>query len=403
MMNRENVILSSFLKLRQYCEKEGFKGWDPYDGLNSKVFQMVPFLKKSALCRLVVIQGFKRSSINLRRIMMVPKEYNAKGIALLLSGYCNLYNAIKNELNINLTKSECLNKIIYLSELLISLRSEGYSGMCWGYNFDWQSRKLFLFPKNTPTVVATSFAIEALRESYLITGDNKYLEAILSSADFVLKDLHRTAGKEGFLFSYSPLKGNDTVYNASLLGSRILLRCGEFSLQDRERYFNIAKESVKACCAAQNKDGSWVYGELPTQKWVDSFHTGYNLDVLNVYAKLTNDNSFYANIERGKDYYLNTFFLDNGTPKYYNDRIYPIDIHSAGQLSITLHNGGIYNEHRDLAEKVLLWTIKNMQNKKEGYFYYQIKKNSTSTIPYMRWSQAFMFYSLSVHLINEFK
>lgn len=30
--------------------------------------------------RLVVIQGFKRCPVNLRRLALVPKEYNAKGI-----------------------------------------------------------------------------------------------------------------------------------------------------------------------------------------------------------------------------------------------------------------------------------------------------------------------------------
>ena len=49
-------VINSFRLLKEYCENEGFKGWDPYDGLNSKVFQALPFLKKSAICRLVVIQ-----------------------------------------------------------------------------------------------------------------------------------------------------------------------------------------------------------------------------------------------------------------------------------------------------------------------------------------------------------
>lgn len=89
-------ILDSFVKLKEYCEKEGYKGWDPYDGLNSKVFQALPFLKHSAICRLVMIQGFKRFPFNLRRLAMVPKEYNAKGIGLFLSGYCNLYQAVSN-------------------------------------------------------------------------------------------------------------------------------------------------------------------------------------------------------------------------------------------------------------------------------------------------------------------
>ena len=32
-------IEESFLKLKGYCEAENYKGWDPYDGLNSKVFK----------------------------------------------------------------------------------------------------------------------------------------------------------------------------------------------------------------------------------------------------------------------------------------------------------------------------------------------------------------------------
>lgn len=87
-------IVKAFCELKGYCEKESFKGWDPYDGLNSKIFQVMPLLKRSALCRLVVIQGFKRCPFNLRRLALVPKEYNAKDIGLFLSGYCNLYHIV---------------------------------------------------------------------------------------------------------------------------------------------------------------------------------------------------------------------------------------------------------------------------------------------------------------------
>lgn len=34
--------------------------------------------EKSVLCRLMVIQGFKRCPFNMRRMAFVPKEYNAK-------------------------------------------------------------------------------------------------------------------------------------------------------------------------------------------------------------------------------------------------------------------------------------------------------------------------------------
>ena len=57
----------SFQKLKTYCEQENFKGWDPYDGLNSKVFQALPFISKNRFFRLAWIQFFKRSPINFRK------------------------------------------------------------------------------------------------------------------------------------------------------------------------------------------------------------------------------------------------------------------------------------------------------------------------------------------------
>lgn len=401
VINMQHRIINSFLSLKIYCEKEQFKGWDPYDGLNSKVFQALPFLKKSAICRLVVIQGFKRCPVNLRRVALVPKEYNAKGIGLFLSGYCNLYEAVKKHQEWQKflgTPIAIKKQIEELADLLISLKSEGYSGACWGYNFDWQARRLFLFPKNTPTVVATNFCATALMEAFEITNNRHYLEVALTAADFVVKDLHRTPYKEGFLFSYSPLKGNDTVFNASLLGAKLLTYCYHYT--HKEEYRELAEQSIKACCAGQKADGAWVYGMLPVQSWVDSFHTGYNLNALIAYQELTSDTKYNGYIEKGFDYYINHFFEKKQIPKYYDNRIYPIDIHCPGQLIVTLHRLHQFKKHEELADNVLNWTIKNMQDKK-GYFYYQLKKGISSKIPYMRWSNAFMFHALSCYLLNK--
>lgn len=398
-MNKE--ILDSFLKLKEYCEKEKFKGWDPYDGLNSKIFQALPFLKHSAICRLVMIQGFKRLPFNLRKLAMVPKEYNAKGIGLFLSGYCNLYHLISKHPELATaigTEAELKGNVDFLANLLISLQSKGYSGACWGYNFDWQARRLFLFPRNTPTVVATNFCATALMEAYEITKNKRYLETALSAANFVVRDLHRSTYKEGFLFSYSPLKGNDTVFNASLLGSRLLSYCYHYT--KKEEYKQLAETSIKACCAGQRNDGAWIYGMLPVQSWVDSFHTGYNLDALIAYEKLTGDVSYHPFIEKGFDYYIKHFFEEDGTPKYYDVKTYPIDIHCPGQLLVTLHRLHQYDEFRTMANKVILWAIRNMQDDK-GYFYYQLKPWISSKISYMRWSNAFMFHAMTCLLLEE--
>lgn len=399
-------LIDSFIRLKSYCETEDYKGWDPYDGLKSKVANALLPLKHSAILRLCIIQGFKRCPVNLRRIAMVPKEHNAKGIGLFLQGYCNLFKMIEKkgvafkELG---TTDEVLRKIRYLADLLIQMRSDKmfpgkFHGACWGYNFDWQARRLFLFPAHTPTVVATNFCATALMEAYEVTHDKRYLEVALSAARFIIEDLHRSEYKDGFLFSYSKLPGNDTVFNASILGSRLLSYCYKYT--GNETYKQLARKSIVACCAGQEEDGSWRYGMLPVQKWRDSFHTGYNLDGLIAYQENTGDNSFDENIAKGFDYYINHFFLDDGTPKYYDNQTYPIDIHCPGQLFVTLSRLHKFGAFRQTAAKVLQWTIDNMQDP-NGYFYYQLKPGMSSKIPYMRWSNAFMFSALSFYLLEE--
>ena len=258
--------------LEKYCSQEEYKGWDPYDGLNSKVFKGLPLLKRSDVARLAWIQLFKRNPVNLRRLFLIPKGDNPKGIALLISGYCNLFrHQALNGKNQPGSGQELLKIIHNLAARLISLRSDRYShGSSWGYNFDWQARRLFLFHEGTPTVVVTSFCASALFDAYEVTGHEEYLSVALSSADFVMNALQRTKKENGFLFSYSPLNGNNTVYNASLLGTKLLSQCYHYTKNDS--HLAAARESAVACTAAQNEDGSWYYGELPVQQWIDSFH-----------------------------------------------------------------------------------------------------------------------------------
>lgn len=64
-----NDIADAFYKLKIYCETEHFKGWDPYDGLNSKIFQAIPLLKKVCI---VQIDGHTR-------FQALPFQYETDG------------------------------------------------------------------------------------------------------------------------------------------------------------------------------------------------------------------------------------------------------------------------------------------------------------------------------------
>lgn len=382
-----NKFKNSFIKLKSYCEKENFKGWDPYDGLNSWVIQKTHF-GKSRFFRLAWIQLFKRNPVNLREIFGIKKDYNPKGLGLFLIGYCNLYNITPKE--------EYIEKIDFLSSKILELKTNGYSGACWGYNFDWQARAFFQ-PKYTPTVVATSFIGEALLEAYEITKKDELLKTAISCSLFVLNDLNRSYDDENdFTFSYSPLDSTQ-VYNAGLLGAKLLTLV--YSYTKDENLLQTARKVVSYVCKRQSEDGSWFYGTLPFHQWIDNFHTGYNLECIYRYQKISGDKSFQENITLGLEYYLNTFFTEEGISKYYNSKTYPVDIHAPAQLVVTLSKLNKLVENKELVDRVLNWTIKNMQSPR-GYFYYQKNKWGVSKIPYIRWAQAWMFYAFSYYFLE---
>lgn len=84
------------------------------------------------------------------------------------------------------------------------------------------------------------------------------------------------------------------------------------------------------------------------------------------------------------------------TYKYCHNQIFPIDIHSVVWSIITLAELKDFDESSmDVAILIYRWSIKNMQSKK-GYFYYQKKRFFKNKIPYMRWSQAWMLFALTV-------
>ena len=135
-------------------------------------------------------------------------------------------------------------------------------------------------------------------------------------------------------------------------------------------YKNAAKKVLRAVCEDQKADGSWVYGLLKIQSWKDSFHTGYNLESIFCYEKYTGDTKYNKNLTLGLEYYIKNFFEKSGMPKYYNNKIYPIDIHCPGQLLVTLSKLDKFQKYENLTTRVLDWTIEKMQSPK-GYFYYQ--------------------------------
>lgn len=375
------MIEEAFSRLDSYCRGINYQGWDVFDGLNSRLFAS-SFLAKSSLLRLGWIQFFKRSPINFRRIALVPHGYNAKGLGLFVSGLLALGR---------------IDEAQKLLEKLMPLRCQGYAGTSWGYNFPWQARAFYV-PVGKPNMVTTVFVANAFCDYYDNTGDSKALQIAADCCVFMVQHLIISENTDSICFGYIPDE-TAKVHNVNMLGAALLARVaainGDTVLVEKSR--KAMYYSIKAL----QQDFSWPYGELHHHQWIDNFHTGFNLVALHDWSKYTGDNTWKEELKKAYAYFLHTFWQENGCPKYYNNSLYPVDIHCSAQGIIT------YAKLEEtascgsaMAEKIACWAIENMQDK-QGYFYYQQTKWFTNKIPYIRWSQAWMFYALATLLAKK--
>jgi len=368
--------------LLAYVEREDYAGYDPYDALNSPLLRLLG--ARSQWLRILFTQTLRRSCINLRPLLFIGKGHNPKGLGLFLEGYARLYRAEQTP--------ALLSGIHRLIDLLDKTKSSGYSGACWGYNFPWQSRLVYR-PRYTPTVVNTAFVGHALLDAYESAGLDAALDMAARTKEFILRDLNRKHHGDTFCLSYTPID-HDYVHNANALGASLLFRLAEIT--DDGRVKDIALQSMRYCVAHQREDGAWPFAETHVQQWVDSFHTGFVLESLRRFLGCPECSNWRENYERGVKYYAEHFFLADGTPKYYSDRTYPIDIHSPAEAICFFATEG--KQYGRLAKKVLLWMLKHMWNG-NGAFYYRKNRFARTKLIYMRWSQAWAFRALATYYV----
>ena len=380
-------LQSAHRDLWRWCRSEGFAGYDPFDGLNSRLFQATPF-KRSRTARLVWTQFHKRSPVNCRPLVGIPRARNAKAIALFtLAALADFrrHPTKENETEVR----ELLDDLIWMN-------LKGFRGACWGYNFDWQSRSFFL-PRGTPTIVPTAFAARALCEAAEVISREEYLPFARTICDFILNDLNRSAeSNDEVCFSYSPLD-HTRVFNASLLAAETLATVGK--LLAEESLIQWARRAALYAVRRQQEDGSWSYGSDSHQLWSDNFHTAYILmslsRIMDGGPPAAESGEFENALRRGYDFWTERFFLTNGWPKYFPDRLYPADVHSAASAIAALAElRGRIPGTLPLAGKIGEWAIDNLYDT-DGYFYYQRRRFFKVRIPYMRWSEAWMIYALA--------
>lgn len=387
-MNQMNLIMGTddikqaLTKLDGWVQSTDWKGYDTFDGLSSPVAPI--FTLNHPLLKQVWQQAVRRFPINLRPVLGIKPGMSTKGMAFFAQGYLRLYETCGEPI--------FLEKMKFCFEWLMTHRSPGFKGHCWGNHFDYQSRGGNI-SKGTPTIVWTGLIGHAFLDAYEALGEEQYLDVARSACNFILDELGWIEQEPGVLLRYYP-NASILVHNSSMIGASLLARVD--SLAANPRYREMAERAVRFTVSHQTPAGAWYYGVGKGWAWIDSFHTGYVLESLHTFCRRSGSTEYETPLRKGYAFFIETFFKPDGTPRYYDYKTQPIDIQCASQAIQTLVN--LRELHPDsvaVAAKVARWTIANMQDK-TGYFYYRKYPLITNKTPTLHWGQATMFAALAL-------
>ncbi len=378
----EAKLRKSIDQLCRWLGDHEYRAYDTFDGLNARWVRPLTF--ETNLLRIVLQQTVRRFPLNLRPLLGITPERSTKGSGFLARGFIRLHRATGDPIWRDRAES--------MLQWLMENQSPGYSGACWGNHFDYQSRSGFV-KKMSPSVVWTSLIGHAFLDAYDRFHNREYLETAISSCEHIVRDLGAYQERDTLCIHYFPTS-TFQVHNANTLGASLLARTSSYI--HNESWREIAQKAMQYTARYQREDASWYYGQARNLRWVDNFHTAYVLDCFHWYGRATGDTRFDRQMMDGYWYWKKTFFLPDGTPRYYNHKTLPLDIQCCSQAVDTL----VLFRDRDadslkLARTVAEWTIENMQDR-TGYFYYRrYSRHIVNKTPTLHWGQATMVCALA--------
>jgi len=392
MNSLAELVRYSVERLDSWLDENGWRGYDPYDLKGHSFF--IRFTKQNSYFFLkTMIKGLREielfAPLLLRKFFRIEKMINAKAMGLFAEAYLDLYKATQKETYLTKAKDA-------LDWLNTNYRKE-YSGMCWGYPFDWQS-KVFI-PKGTPSSVVSSTVGKAFWVFYKLAGDKKYLDVCKSICKFFVNGLNiDEIDYDKVCFSYTPID-NFHVNNSNLSVAEFLILVGKEI--DDKKFIDYGLKATNYTLNEQNEDGSICYWGKDQHKncHIDHYHSGFEIRSLYSIWKLTGNEDVHKALENYYGFYLKYLFTDTKIPKMTPKSTYPINIHSCAEAilcnSLLIKD---FPEGEQYLVNSLKWTIENMQTK-EGWFIYMIRHIKglkwEVKIPYIRWGQAWMLRGLA--------
>ena len=373
------LIDNIFNKVWERIQSESYKGWDPYDILNSDLFSHKSYKSRSLL---FLTQLNRISPINFRPILEIQKVHNSKAMALILSALLN-------------SKSQGIDtEVDFIKNWLVNNKSRSYDEYSIGFTFAIILRSYSL-QKKTASLIITLFVMYSFIEYYNKTEDKLILNEIFSFGRLINQNLPKCENSSSLWYSYNFHKLSE-IYNATAkIGKFYSLL---YNITNDDSLVSKIAKILNYLCIKQRDDGSWAYGE--NISYSDGFHTAFVLEAIWYMRKVVDKKRYETMFDQGLEHYKLYFFKPHGQPLYFHPTYKPrdirrylikTDIRDCAMAIVLFSKIGDYHK----AYEVLNWTIKNMYNSSKGYFYYYKNKLWTNKIEFIRW-QAWMLYALSV-------
>ena len=340
------------------------------------------------------------------RALFVKKDRFPTADAQLSLAFLNLYEARQEQPNGDTSvhpdhDRSALSWRIKATDLANELLKQsvpGYSGLCWGYPFDWQHVN-GLMPKGTPHITATPYCYEVFTRLFDLTGEKHYLKVARSIAAFVFDDLKDTpTGHDAAASSYTP-HDHSKVINASAYRAFVLFDAARRF--QKETYRAKARKNLQFILQAQRPDGSWLYAidSLP-QAFIDHFHTCFVLKNLHKINRHLQSDEVKRAVQNGYEYYRKALFDGEDNPKTYavapRAEIVRLEMYNVAE-AITL--GTLLRD--DIPEafalaKRLVTRLTTKYQLPSGHWVTRIYRGGIRhTVPFLRWPQSQLFLAVT--------
>jgi hypothetical protein len=300
----------------------------------------------------------------------------------------------------SLGQDQYYKRAVHFLEVLKQTRCPGYDHYCWGYPFNWETRRGTI-KENTPMITTVPYAYEAFRQVHEIDGDPQWLGIMQSIAQHAFQDYQDfESSPNASTCCYIPGIGDSSgVINASAYRAFLLTRAAlDFS---DERYGKAANRNLNFVLESQNPDGSWRYSTDEQRDFIDHFHTCFVLKALAKIEAMTKSQECTDAIERGVGYYVENLFDERRLPNPFSRRprmtMYRRELYDYAEC---INLAGLLEGRFSALDETARSVIDNLKEwqKSDGSFRSRQLFLGWDNTPMHRWAQSQLFRSLCFQL-----